>query len=290
MTNGIKISKPTKDIKTAVLKDLLFHSDYAMFKYHLDTTASMTINAGDTTKLITIPHGLSYVPAFISYIKYSDGLMMLPQRRQLISGIDEQWYAYADATNIYIGWKSAQPYNKTTYSVSDYWNSFIFSNSSFEVGNDKGSGVNGSMRFTSIDLNNSQSIVSATVDVYVGAKGTGSGNLLHKIYGIDEDNTSDYSSDPTSREKTSAVTEQNVSIPPSGEIFGVNVTNQVSEIISRTGWSNGNALGFNFFDNGSNTDVWVYNGSSKRSTLSIIKSGSTSYSFRIIVFKDKIHS
>jgi hypothetical protein len=284
MTQGIKISKPTKDIKTAALKDLLFHSDYSMFKYHMDTTASMTINAGDSTKTVTVAHNLGYVPAFMVYGGDSSGIIPLPYRLETIGGIDRHTYAYADSTNIYIVWKSSQPYNQSTGTGLYFYDNLRGYNEAL-AGNVLGAGYKCSMVFGSI-LSKNDSIKDATLNFHVGAKGTGTGDVKIKTWGIDVDEIDGY--DTFSSSKTTASVAQNVATPE-GETFGINVKSIVEEITTRSGFVNYSSLGFYIEDNGSPYDAniwdWDYG-----STLTITRSGTLTNNFRVIVFKDKIHS
>jgi len=111
-----------------------------------------------------------------------------------------------------------------------------------------------------------------------------------KTYGIDEDNTADFSSSPMGRDETTSVTTQNVSVPSAGNYFGINVRDQVAEITTRSGWSSGNSLGFKIFDNGSPDSVWTEDDQPTgiNSRLEIIYGDSTTITFRTIIFKDKI--
>jgi len=296
MTTGMKVSAPGKDVNIADINDLILHSEYSMFKYHGEYTTSTVFNPGDITKTVSITHGLGYVPAFISYGKRSDdgANFIIPSLPYGISEFDysESW---ADIDKIYfkitlfsgygqqpVGW------NEFIYSPSDFYNSFFGSTESVQVGNQDGSGVSGALRFTGITLDKNQSISSAEVNFYVGVRGNGSGDMKIRSYGIDEDNTDSFGY-PLGRSKTSAVNIQNVSLPQSGEYFGINLKSQVEEIIARNGWSNGNAIGFIFDDDGSPNNVYTYDG--KTGTNSFFKyriPGTLTVNFRTIVFKDKI--
>jgi hypothetical protein len=283
-----RVVKEGYDITTTDLRGVLLDSDYGMFKYHLDQTDTLTVNAGDTTASTSFAHGLGYVPAFIAYLKIGESISPLPRRDIAISGVDRSWFAYADDTNIYIKWISAIPYNQQIIYASDYYNSYYNNNTAIYVGNFSGN-LDGAMRFTGIDLNKSESFISATIDFRVYVKGSGTGNLEMEIFGIKEDNTADFTTDPLGRSSTNASHTQSQSLPTPPFFFGVNVKNELSEITSRSGWSNGNAAGFLFRDHGSPSNVYVGDGvGSDVSILKIQKSGSISYSFRVIVFKDKI--
>lgn len=289
MTLGLKLSKLNKDVKTAGLEDLLFHSNYSMFKYHLDTTANMTINGGDTTKTITIPHGLSYVPVFMVYSLSPDGFIWkLPSRFGTISGINIHTYAYADATNIYITWKSAEPYNQEIFYSDDSYSSFL-GRGYFSIGNYKGGGYHGALRFSSMNVTGSESITSAKISVSISYRYTGTSDILMKTYGIDEDNTSDFGGDPFGRTQTTASKSQSQYPSSPTFTFDIDVLNMFNEIRQRAGWSSNNAMGFLTFDNSSPSNSYL-RGDGYLDTLTIIRGGSQINSFRILVFKDKIHS
>ncbi|MCK9371514.1 hypothetical protein M0R04_16490, partial [Candidatus Dojkabacteria bacterium] len=139
----------------------------------------------------------------------------------------------------------------------DCWNTKWSDNLMYLVGNYGGAST-GAFHFSSIGIAKNTTVFSALLNIYVAAKGPGSGNLEIKTYGFDVDNLDFFTSNPTGQEKTTAVTTQSVSVPSAGNYFATNVKDQVNEILSRAGWSSGNALGFVVDDNGSNSDVYVY--------------------------------
>lgn len=152
--------------------------------------------------------------------------------------------------------------NEYNYEVlvgnSDRYTTKPFLPDSFEVGENGGS-QDGALRVGSLYLAKNTVVASAILNITVGVKGAGSGDLKYSAYGIAEDNTGSFSSDPFGRSKTSAVTNGQTSLPPVGERFGINVTSQVNEILARSGWSSGNAIGFIVQNNGSNSNVYVFN-------------------------------
>jgi hypothetical protein len=117
--------------------------------------------------------------------------------------------------------------------------------------------IRGGMRFTNITIAQGVTVFSANINIFLDAKGAAAGNLLLKTYGIDEDNTADFSGSPFGRPKTTAVTTQSLSLPAAGNYVGINVKDQVNEILGRGGWSSGNAMGFISEDNGSPNDVYM---------------------------------
>jgi len=53
------------------IRNLILSSKYTMLKYHSDTTANLTITAGNTSGYVDFTHNLGYVPAFIAYVQHS---------------------------------------------------------------------------------------------------------------------------------------------------------------------------------------------------------------------------
>lgn len=142
--------------------------------------------------------------------------------------------------------------------AQNYYNSNYDSNDSFEVGNDAGESVAGAIRFTGITIAQGTQIQSATLKIWVGSKGSGSGDLHATIKGIDEDNTSDFSGSPFGRPETTAQDQSYWSLPSEGSYSDHGITSIVQEIVDRAGWTSGNAMGFYVYDTSSPTDVWVY--------------------------------
>jgi len=103
-----------------------------------------------------------------------------------------------------------------------------------------------------------------------------------KVYGIDEDNTGAMSSDPTGRAKTTATVDWDISgeFDSDTTYTSPNIKSIVQEIVNRSGWSSGNAMGFIILDDGSTDEAaFLYdyeNDSSKAIQLEINYSESTS--------------
>lgn len=289
---GMKVVQAGANINTTDVRDLLMSSQYSMLKYHMDSTSSITLQPGDTDKYVEIAHGLGYVPAFIAYYKI-DGVQyfMNPPRA---SGFTSYPYAWSSSTVVRVGYAySSGAYNKTVLapgSGSDYWNRFFSSNNFITVGIHSGNTHDGALRFPAVNLANSETIVSAFLNYHVEAKGAGTGDLKVQTYGIDEDNTASFSSDPFGRAQTTAVTTQTVALPPAGQGFGINVKSQVEEITTRAGWASGNAMGFLLYDNGSPADVNAQDDypTGLNSDLTILYGSNKTIDFRVIVFKDKL--
>jgi hypothetical protein len=288
MTSGIKVSRPGTSVNTDDLRDLILHSNYSMFKYHSDTSPTMTVNAGDTVKTISFAHGLSYIPAFISYMKTGTGIMMLPNRRSYyFVGADEHIFSYADATNIYITWRSSIPYNEQIIYASDVWNTYSNDNWYLEIGREGGSGYSGAIRFSGVNISSGDSLSYAKIQLVTNWKWGSEPSYFRWLnYGIDEDNTSSFN-DPMGRPRTDATSTQTRTVPVNiGDTVEIDVLSMVNEIKSRGGWSSGNAMGFLMLEQDSNNDAAIVAGTD--SYFKFIKSGSLTMNFRVIVFKDKI--
>jgi hypothetical protein len=145
--------------------------------------------------------------------------------------------------------------------------------------------VFGALRFTNIDIPQGTVASSAIVHIYVQDNGTGTGDLKAQYWGIDEDNTDDFSSGPMGRTHTTASHSPNISVVNEGGFQNLDVTDEVNEILARGGWSSGNAIGFLFQDrDGSPEQVYLLDmntGEDTNSYLSITfnePSGSASMS------------
>jgi len=288
---GIKVTRAGYSTSTNDPRQLLMSSAYPMFKYHNEYTVSATFNPGDQTATASVTHGLGYVPAFMAYgVRDDDNAnFIIPSIPYAISEFDfaEAWadddkiYFKVTLFDDYIG----QGWNELIYNFSDYWSSFDSLNDHWSAGaTDFAFG--GAFRFTGIALTNSQAITSATITVGVTAK-AGNTDIKMNHWGIDEDSTADFSSDPMGRTKTTATLGQDLSAPATPFGFDINVKNMVEEIIARGSWSSGNAIGFITNDNGSAADTWIVARYSTN-TLTILKPGTLTVDFRAIVFKDRI--
>lgn len=295
---GIQFVKKGALIGTNNLRDLILDSRFKMFKFHSDDIRTLTITNGQTTALATFPHGLGYVPAFLAYCGNEIGISQMPYRKiwgpPTPGGMsDDHLFAYADATNIYIGWKGNKMAGLIDYYASDYWSTWFNGTDYFTVGRDIDNNPHdGAFRFSDINLTNSDTILYAKIQIGTDYKTGSTSNVIKfKTYGIDEDNTQSFN-DPMSRPKTDAYSSNERTVPTNyGDSVEVDVVNQINEIKSRGGWASGNALGFIINENNGTTDAEMGSYISGYGTkLEIIKQGSYDVDFRVIVFKDKIHS
>lgn len=152
---------------------------------------------------------------------------------------------------------------KAGSSNANYWHKFGATNgdSYLTVGNDSILGVrDGAIRFSSVV--SSKTIVRATVQIVIGNKGSGSGHLKFSVYGIDEDNTSSFGSDPMGRSQTSQHSDIDVVMGSlsSGQNYAVDITSVMQAILGRSGWSSGNAVGLFIRNNSADSDAWITSG------------------------------
>lgn len=112
----------------------------------------------------------------------------------------------------------------------------------YRVGKYNNTNLNGALRFTGISILKNATISSATLSLVVGSRGGSNTDIKFETYGIDEDNTADFSNNPMGRNQTTAVATVQANIDNSR--FDVNVKSIVEEITTRGSWSSGNAMGF----------------------------------------------
>jgi hypothetical protein len=291
ITPRLRIAKIGKSVFSSDPRDFVMDERYNMFKYHSSTATSITINGGDTEKSVSVSHTLGYVPAFIVYYRFSDENVerILPD---IPYGIDMPIYpwAYATTSEVKIGISLAEPYNRDIYTANEYYDEWTGARNQYKVGNDPsfGGSRSGAVRFTNIALNNSASITSATIDIHIAYKGAGAGDVKLKTYGIDEDDTGDFGSNPMGRSKTTACESQNVAAG-AGSNFGINVIDEVREITTRGGWSSGNDMGFLLTNDSNSDNVWIQDYPDCTLTkLQVQRTGTLTVYFRVIIFKDKI--
>lgn len=161
-------------------------------------------------------------------------------------------------------------------------------NTTMEMGNDSVDTYKDYLRFTNVTIPKGATILSAKVTLNSGSGPLASGANL-KLQGIAEDNTADYSTDPSSRALTTASVLWH-GFTQSG--FGVyqdspDITSIIQEIVNRTGWASGNALGIAIPDDGSAAHVvgnfvghGTYSGSDASAKITI------TYSVSNLISKD----
>lgn len=290
----IKILKPGADPNSTDIRDYRFHSNFSMLKYHMDHSLNMILPNNSLEYVTSFAHGLGYVPEFMAYMGDDNGINELPYRKTISYPsfyMDDHFVAYADTTNIYIKWKGSNRSGMQEYYASDYWSTWFGMAGYFTVGRDASNNAHdGAFRFTNINLAGGDTLLYAKMQIGTDYKsGSTSNTIKFKTYGIDEDNTEIFNN-PMSRSKTDAYSSNSRTVPFNyGDTVEVDVLSQINEIKARGGWVNGNALGFIFNENSGDTDAEMgsfYGGYG--TTLQLIKSGSSTIPFRVIVFKDKI--
>lgn len=299
---GIKVSNPGVDVGTADLRTISMRSDCNMFKVHSDGTQTGTIQAGQSKGTVTFTHGLGYVPAFWAYYVDTDG-----KQRQLSNlpvGIDytSSLSTYAGTNTIICEYNLGYNYNQI---YKDMWNDAVDSDGyqRLYVGNDgiaqKNCGVvytglnNGDILGTTFNLQYGQTVGTAILDFYVSSKGTTIADGTVRHTGIDADQTLSISNmgDPD----TTAGGTQTVANIGVGDRFGINVTSAVQEIIDRAGFVGGTAgtasgIGFHIYAGDTPANKWFMDSAEYPSdtSLTITTIGSAVFSFRVVIFKDKI--
>lgn len=266
MDYGIKVSQPGYDVKTATPSQLVFSSKYQTPRIQAQGTGIITNSGGRT---VTIAHNLGYIPAFVVHTQ-SDPVYQTGYDDYFINpvvpfvggacNISRNVDVYVDTTNLYIevgsdfGWQ----YYYTQLNSANYGNDDDggYNKGWSEVG--KVNGIeDGAFRFLDVDIAQGTNIQKADLGFYVYVK-YGSDVVKFKLYGIDEDNTADFASSPFGRSKTSAVSIISGASPSSGDTEIIEITNQVNEILGRSGWSSGNPMGFLLMDDGTAQDSSMY--------------------------------
>jgi len=106
MSYGIKVSLPGVDVKSASIKDLSLTSDFASQKGLLFDRVSYTFSGAPNSKqtLVTINHGLGYIPAFWAYFQdkssNSNRYDMVPYVAQDSDGFFETITLYMDTQDL----------------------------------------------------------------------------------------------------------------------------------------------------------------------------------------------
>jgi hypothetical protein len=295
-TFGLKVSKTGASVGSTDVRDLIFHHNYTMLKYHSNTSTSVTLTEDQTEASTTVSHNLGYVPAFLVYYKRSDESVerLIPD---IPYGVDFDYYpwAYATTTGVTVGYSYKTYFNRATYTATDYYNTYWGDNSAYLIGRtgapptiDGSTGRNGAVRFTNVAIAGADTITRAKVYLYAGNK-NGSSSLVVRWhnYGIDEDNTASFG-DPFGRDTTTATSYQERTVPGLGDYVEVDVLDEATEIKNRVGWSSGNAMGFTFIEDGGDDSASFWDTTPPYSYMELTKDGSLTVYFRVIIFKDKI--
>jgi len=154
--------------------------------------------------------------------------------------------------------------NEINYGVGSTLNmyrhySFGFEQSgAFGCGKWDGSLLTGAVRFTNIILAQAATVLSADIRIYKEYPDPVNYSLKFKLYGLDEDNTANFSSSPLGRPKTTAYNQGQTTMNLNNVYVGFGVKDMLEEIVARPNWVSGNALGFIMEDNGTDNNVIIY--------------------------------
>jgi hypothetical protein len=103
---GFKISRPEVDVRTAELKDLLFHSEYPLLKLKQSGSVSLTFTDSGSADTATVSHNLGYEPRILVYSQIYDpfaddfysGYRIIPHFKRNQSGIIYMEYSFENST------------------------------------------------------------------------------------------------------------------------------------------------------------------------------------------------
>jgi hypothetical protein len=142
--------------------------------------------------------------------------------------------------------------NDGSYTYEDVW---TYTGESLEPGGTSNGSValEIAVRFSSVNIPQGSTITSATLKGYTSVFSS-SADMKLKIYGIDEDNTNDFTSDPRSRDRTTYTVDWDYSWTEwnyESSYTSPSIVNIVQEIVSRPGWSSNNSMGFLIKDDSS---------------------------------------
>lgn len=102
---GIKVSEPGVDVLTALPRQLYYSSKYDTLKAKTVAESTVVFAGASATQTYTIPHGLSYAPAFRVHLKINSGQYAAMPFGNFFSDISTRVAtirAYVDTTNLYV--------------------------------------------------------------------------------------------------------------------------------------------------------------------------------------------
>lgn len=286
---GMKVSKPGYSVLTANEQQLIFSSKYTTLRVHSKGSGTVTHTGG---RIATIAHGLGYVPMFVVHADYhnSGRYTYLP----ITTTSDEsEANCWADSTNIYIKVNSNLGYvahfnndlGEETSSLGYIRGTCRIARSNPTTGN-----VDGAMRFT-LNVAKNATIYEARLHYWVEER-LGSDNLYFRVWGIAEDNTGDFSSDPLGRAVTTH-SHRPEGNPGDNSYLTFGIKDSMNDVTTRSGWASGNNFGVimrrepEFPDNNSIAD---YDDSEPYTGLSYLTTLTTNnlLNYKYTIFKDKI--
>lgn len=147
-----------------------------------------------------------------------------------VSAGNDDGYGLLDGTGSWFNTSGVQPMGKGSASLSSFF------------------------RFQSVSIAPGVTITAAKLTLYFS--GGSANNITTKIYGLAEDNASDFASDPRSRTRTTAFANWSFTEPGgiNYEFDTADFTSVIQEIVNRGGWSSGNSLAIRIDDNGSTAE------------------------------------
>lgn len=155
----------------------------------------------------------------------------------------------------------ANKYSITAADANDmyyYFSSSLEGSGRYNVGYRSPTGaIRGALRFQNVQIPKNATGIDAGLAMYIQEK-VGSEQVYAKVWGIDEDNTGNFSSSPLGRSKTTAYNTHYSEGNGTGDYFSIGVGSIIEEIVSRSGWSQGNSIGFIIEDNGTSTSASNY--------------------------------
>lgn len=258
---GIKVSRPGFDVKTAAPNELAFSSAYKTLKVSSSGSGTLT----QASRTATIPHNLGYIPIFMAHAnlldQFSSGeYFLLPAGSGSGAINNNDILAYADTTNLYIR-AEANAGTHLSYPASgnDMGTkaTFPWATGFTAIGRTVTTDNDTALRVTGVDIAQGTTITSANLFIYADFVSPSTNQTIKTtIHGFNEDNTSDFSSDPTGRALTTAVYSY-TNTAFIGQYMGFDLTNIVQEIINRSAWTSGNAMGFRFQNNGTANNTYI---------------------------------
>ena len=162
--------------------------------------------------------------------------------------------------------------------------------SALKIGDSVSGDVDAAVRFNSVTIPQGATINSATLTLTSTALHTF--NYFSKIYGIDEDDTADFSGDPLGRTKTTASVDwDETSMGDETQIETPDISTIVQEIVDRVGWASGQDMGFIIENDGTagdnNADFYDYGDNSNQAALLKVNYGTGSTKTIIINARER---
>jgi len=297
---GIKVVKAGKSITSTDLRDIIMSSKYSMLKQHSTTTGSATISQGGTSCYVDFSHSLGYIPAFLAYVSVSgfesSKERMIPNYSWgSIAGSEEYNFfgisnAYANSSTIRCSYNLAVPYNTVAYDADGvFWEYQTGGDDPVGVvfGNPGEGGKSTGWHFSGVQVPKDSALTSAQIEIKNVFSGPTNSDTKYKIWGIDEDNVGDIND--LGKSTTDAYDARNQAKVGGFWNFGTDCKDQVAEIIARNNWAAGNNMGFYIRDDASVSGAYVGAAlNSVSATLTVVRTGTITVTFRVIIFKDKI--